>query len=827
MLHSSQMLAVLLWLVGQLFAATVVHSQWTFPGTSPSPVQAETRVQERSLSTAEIVPEIVVTEQKLAAIQDRLKNLADLPPIDAMLSEQDAILVQLQNYLKDNPVSSMTPGRFDESRSALLRFHSQSNRWQVILQKRVRNLDNNNLSLQQMSTLWEKTRQEVNDRSTPNALIRQIDQLLSDVHSLEDETLNQMGSLLELQSRVGKRLTQISMQLEILQREEMRVRDALLGFDHPPLWSLPFSDRQRGSMRTELSALIRIELNDLHIYWQTSGDSIKRQLTFFVFLSVFLLILYRRRVLRLVATVESTAAMHLISKPIPAAMLIALLTTRWWQPQAPQSIRELASLLSAFPVTYLLIGLINRQLMTAVLSVQGLIVLNVLRNFAIAGSALDRMILLSMGLLLLLALIPMLRAPSMDFDRLGIHPGKLSRSLLKLGLMLTTAALLFNIFGNFNLAEILTRGMFVATLLMVWLPLAYLVVKAILEFMLTSRVAMKFRTIQSHGTLIYTRVCFGLRALVIGTWIIFVVRYFSIEWIWEVYWQSLQWELRIGSLTLSPTNVVLFVLILWATMLLARFVRFVLEQEILSRVALERGLPTAISRLIHYALVGIGVFIASSAAGLSFSQFAIITGALSVGVGFGLQNIVNNFISGLILMVERPVDVGDTVELGALIGQVRIIGLRSSVVRTTTGAEVIVPNSHFIANEVINWTLSDQHRRIEIPVGVAYGTDPHAVIAALMAAAKDKKGVLSVPEPVVLFDGFGDNSLNFQIRFWTPEFQGWRVIRSAVALAIHDELKNAGIVIPFPQRDLHLRSVDDVVRQELDKLPRNQSPPSP
>jgi len=397
---------------------------------------------------------------------------------------------------------------------------------------------------------------------------------------------------------------------------------------------------------------------------------------------------------------------------------------------------------------------------------------------------------------------------------------------MKLGLVLTTATLACNLFGNVNLAEILTRGLFVGTLLMVWLPLGFLVLKAIFHFILTSTLAMRLHTVQSHGKLIYTRICFGLRIFVIGVWIFFVVRYFSIEWIWQTIWEALQWELHLGSLSLSPTKLVLFLAVLWVTLLLARFVRFVLEQELLTRLSLDRGIPTAISRLVHYTLVGIGLFIASSAAGLSFSQFAIITGALSVGIGFGLQNIVNNFVSGLILIVERPVDVGDTVELGNLIGRVHTIGLRSSVVRTTTGAEVIVPNAHFIANEVINWTLSDQHRRIEIPVGVAYGSDPHAVIGALMAAARDQEGVLSVPEPTVLFDGFGESSLDFQLHFWTPEFQRWRTVRSAVTLAIHDELGKAGIEIPFPQRDLHVRSIDDSARRVLEKSSDRQTPPS-
>jgi small-conductance mechanosensitive channel len=212
--------------------------------------------------------------------------------------------------------------------------------------------------------------------------------------------------------------------------------------------------------------------------------------------------------------------------------------------------------------------------------------------------------------------------------------------------------------------------------------------------------------------------------------------------------------------------------------------------------------------MAYYVLI-ILVFLAALAnAGIELNKFTVITGALGVGVGFGLQNVVNNFASGLILLFERPIRVDDTVEVGGLVGTVRRIGARSSTIQTFQGAEVIVPNSNLIANQVINWTLSSPWRRVDIPVGVAYGTNPEEVIKLLVGVASAYSGVMRSPEPSAFFLGFGDSALNFELRFWSARQDTWFQLKSDVSVAVGKALADAGIEIPFPQRDLHVRSID-------------------
>jgi small-conductance mechanosensitive channel len=216
--------------------------------------------------------------------------------------------------------------------------------------------------------------------------------------------------------------------------------------------------------------------------------------------------------------------------------------------------------------------------------------------------------------------------------------------------------------------------------------------------------------------------------------------------------------------------------------------------------------------LVKYALFGLGFLLALAVAGIDLSRFTLIAGALGVGIGFGLQNVVNNFISGLILAFERPIHIGDVIEVGSLTGTAQRIGIRSSSIRTFDGAEVIVPNGDLISAQVVNWTLSDNMRRIEISIGVAYGTEPKQVLDILTQVAREHPDVLGQPEPIALFREFGDSSLNFTLRFWTSQFDKWVQIRSEVAVALNQALKEAGIQIPFPQRDLHLRSIDSSLK---------------
>ncbi len=264
-------------------------------------------------------------------------------------------------------------------------------------------------------------------------------------------------------------------------------------------------------------------------------------------------------------------------------------------------------------------------------------------------------------------------------------------------------------------------------------------------------------------------------------------------------------QLVIGSVSFSLGKILLFLAILYFTYFAASLIKQIFEREILVRYQLKRGLAASVSLTIRIFLVFFGTLIALSVSGMDLGKIGIFAGALSVGIGFGLQNIVSNFISGLILIYEKPVQEGDTVEVDTLLGRVSNIGIRSSTISTYDGAEVVVPNSNLISNQLINWTLSDNKKRIEVKVGTAYGSDPNKVIELLLKAALAHDKVLKEPEPRPFFTGFGDSSLNFRLLFWV-RFEDGLQTQSDVAINIYNLFKNNNIEIPFPQIDLHIKN---------------------
>ena len=265
---------------------------------------------------------------------------------------------------------------------------------------------------------------------------------------------------------------------------------------------------------------------------------------------------------------------------------------------------------------------------------------------------------------------------------------------------------------------------------------------------------------------------------------------------------------HIGNLPITSLFFVQAVLYVILLIIAARTGRRFLKNRVLARTSIDPGLQYAFQVGFGYFIFIIGLVIGLQSVGLNLSSLAFISGALGVGIGFGLQNIVNNFVSGLILLVERPIKVGDRVDLGELTGDVVRIAARSTWVRTNDNVVIIVPNSDFISSQVTNWTVNDRRVRIRLPLGVSYSSDPEVVRKILLDITAARQEVLQEPAPDVIFIGFGDSSLDFELRVWTTDsLRTPLILKSDLYFAIFKAFRENDIEIPFPQRDLHLRSV--------------------
>ena len=282
-------------------------------------------------------------------------------------------------------------------------------------------------------------------------------------------------------------------------------------------------------------------------------------------------------------------------------------------------------------------------------------------------------------------------------------------------------------------------------------------------------------------------------------------------------------EYSFGELSISIRMVVMMIVVIYLTSIISWMIQAFVDSQIMTPRKMDVGVKESLKRLTHYGLFTVGFLVAVSMAGLDLQKFTILAGALGVGIGFGLQNIVNNFVSGLILLFERPVKVGDVINIDQDWGTIKRIGLRSTIFETFDRAEIIVPNADLISHKVTNWTFSSKIVRVTLPVGVAYGSPLEKVIGVLNRAAREHPDVSSHPEPDTIFEEFGNSSINFKLRFWIHSIDDRVKIRSEVAVIVDRLFREVGVEIPFPQRDLHLRSIDTNLQTQFGVKPQENS----
>jgi potassium efflux system protein len=263
----------------------------------------------------------------------------------------------------------------------------------------------------------------------------------------------------------------------------------------------------------------------------------------------------------------------------------------------------------------------------------------------------------------------------------------------------------------------------------------------------------------------------------------------------------------IGETDVSLLTIIVMVIVVFVSTKVARLLRNYFNKTVFPRFKIESGLQASLSKLIGYIVIAFGIIFALQSMGIRMSSLTVFAGVLGVGIGFGMQSITANFVSGIAILFERQIKEGDMVRVGNMIGTVMKIKLRSSIIRTIDNEHLIVPNTEFVNLTVENMSHSDPKLRIQVDVGVAYGTDPHLVREALLEAAQVTEDILDVPEPDVLFSAFGDSSLNFVVRVWIDKPALQLKVKSELHYAIVEQFAKRDITIPFPQRDVYVKKL--------------------
>jgi small-conductance mechanosensitive channel len=383
---------------------------------------------------------------------------------------------------------------------------------------------------------------------------------------------------------------------------------------------------------------------------------------------------------------------------------------------------------------------------------------------------------------------------------------------MRLGIVLSGVVLAAQIGGYSNLASRLVDASFKTVFLALVVTMVLKLARGGVNFAVYHRKVQTLYFFRNFGIAFKNQVVGIIKILVLVNAALALGQIWSgsssIGQVWEKVAYS---GIDLGSINLNILTLVRIAVIMYSAVVLSWFVRSMFDAGKIGPRHIDSGVRDSIKTLVHYFIIFCGVMFSLSAAGIGLQNFAVVAGALSIGIGFGLQNIVNNFISGIILLFERPIRKHDTIILDGEWAVVRNIGLRSTVVETFNKAELIVPNSDLISQKVTNLTHSNAQYRVVMNVGVAYGSDMEEVLQILEEEAVNHPHAAKNPPPSAIFVGFGDSSLDFQLRIWLNNLDYCLSIFSEVGIAVYKRFAQEGVEIPFPQQDLHVRSMDEKV----------------
>ena len=589
----------------------------------------------------------------------------------------------------------------------------------------LRSLERDRSALERESRLWQERLSFLGDRQVPEAVLdraRGVEASLqataTSVQAVRDRALLDLVDAFTLHARTVEASARITARLEQVRSHRMELETA-------SLWQLGKAPSQFGAVAVELGKAA----HTLREYLAEHGGRLAA--AFFGILALSWWLFTRQPVQDL------GPAQRAYGRPGAASVLIALMSSVWWAPAAPVVFYMLLLLLTPIPAAMLA----RRSFAAAVpWSLYGLAfatILLALRNGIEASPIADRALLLLQTLSLAVPVAVDLRRGRLQQAFAGFSPGAVR--LLALIVIAASAATALHVFIGFSgparslragAGSVLGYGLvFGATALALYGLALALLSRPPLRWLRSARAADP-ALLRALRLALGVAAIGGVAVVTLGNLRLTAATVSAFDALLDSTWV-------VGAFSLPATAIAAALGIALATLVLSAVTEFVLDREVFPRLALRPGVGYAIATFTRWVILIVGTLLALAALGIDTTKLTLVAGALSVGIGFGLQHVVNNFASGLILIVERPVSVGDLVEIGPLIGEIRRIGIRSSSLRTMQGAEVIVPNSDLTSKEVVNWTRSDRQRRYEIDISVASGSPPEQVMRLLVEAARE------------------------------------------------------------------------------------------
>jgi small-conductance mechanosensitive channel len=679
---------------------------------------------------------------------------------------------------------------------------------QIYLSEIIHNLDSFKNDLTRETERWKLTRENLLKDALPTSIHLKLEQTISFLDSTINLASVKSHKVLELVDRTIEVGVRMDNQFE-KNRALIRIKQKnALKNDHPSFFMMNFKTDFSKEIGGSISHLVQYSLIELEEYLLSNTNSLI--LSLFIFFGLLYVFLKVRNKVKIKETgfgyYYKDTLFKVISRPFSASIVLCLFLSVIIFPDRPPIFREFTFYIIALPLIHLLDILVARKYRMYIYAFGVLVFLYM---FILLLPKPNDLVIYRMLLLLIataeITLLTMLLRRYRLNQGLSDTRKQLTYFFIAFHLALAATGLISNIFGRLILTEIVLFAVFLNIFDGLILFITVILLNGLIVTGIDTNKGKKLNIFRVNGELIKRRMIYLLNGIAAGSWIILILKNFRIlNSIFSSLKSIVTAKISIGSATFSLDGFLIFFVVIYVSVILSKIIRIVLEEDVLNRVPLSKGLPHTIAMMVRYSLITAGFFLAVNAAGIPIDKFTIILGAMSVGIGFGMQNIFNNLVSGLILLFERPIQLGDTVQVGQLTGNVQSIGIRSSNIRTFEGAEVIVPNGQLVSNEVINWTLSDQQRRIEIKIQVSYKSDPELVYQLLNNILLSRNDIVQNPPSLVFFHEFGESSLDFVLLFWISDYNNGRRTKSDILFEIFRVLKENNIEIPFPQRDVHI-----------------------
>ncbi len=665
------------------------------------------------------------------------------------------------------------------------------------LAQHATSLEEQLVHLEQLNKTWQVTLQSAKQPETPPLVLQSVQSVANPVERTRQAAESTRAHVLTLQSRVSEEEERVGTALSSIELGENQALKNIFVRDSPPIWSLNTSVGAEWKKQSGESFSSQLE---------TSTAFTKRLPFTFLIHALFVALLaaalhwMRRRIRKLAEEKpDLQRALPILELPVSTAFALSIPIIPSIYGPAPRLIHAVMGAVTLIPTVRILRRLLDRNAYPILNALVIMYFVSQLRELGASLSVLARFIFLGQMLGASIFLVWLIRRWHLSTEATETHARlwRTIRAIAKVGLILLPGAFLANIFGYVNLGNLLgiifLRSVNIAAVLYT----AVRIFEGLIVIALQVRPLGSLRVIILHRPMLQRRTCRVLEFLAFLFWLNLVLDFFGLRTpLIAITEATLNANLAIGSFSITLGRILAFLITVWASFLVSKFLRFLLEEDVYHHLHLARGIPYAISTMLHYVILLVGFFVALGALGIDLTKVTILAGAFSVGIGFGLQNVINNFVSGLILLFERPIKIGDVIEVGGNVGEVRRIGIRASVIRTADGSEVIVPNGSFISSQVTNWTLSDRQRAVEVSVNVVGGVDPQRVVGLLKSTAAAYPGVAKQPPPQVYVVNFSAGAVTFQLRAWTDRHEDWAQLRSDLSVAVNEALAREKIAIP-------------------------------